>query len=116
MSEIHPTAVVAPEAVLGADCVVGPYCVIGPNVRLGDSCRLHSHVVLDGLTVIGRGCEFYPFACIGLQTQDLKHQGGRCHLEIGSDNVFREHVTVHTATADGGVTEAKTSRAFQPGV
>lgn len=25
-------------------------------------------------------------------------------MEIGSDNVFREHVTVHTATGDGGVT------------
>ena len=25
-------------------------------------------------------------------------------MEIGSDNVFREHVTVHTATSDGGTT------------
>ncbi|MBM3861559.1 MAG: acyl-ACP--UDP-N-acetylglucosamine O-acyltransferase [Verrucomicrobia bacterium] len=103
-ANIHPTAVVDARAQIGADCEVGPYCIIGPNVKLGDGSRLHSHVVLDGLTIIGPRCEFYPFACIGLKTQDLKWKGGNCHLEIGSENVFREHVTVHTATGDGGVT------------
>jgi UDP-N-acetylglucosamine acyltransferase len=103
-TKIHFTAVVDSRARIGAGCEVGPYCIIGPNVQLGEGCRLHSHVVIDGLTTIGPRNEFYPFACIGLKTQDLKHAGGNCHLEIGNDNVFREHVTVHTATADGGVT------------
>lgn len=101
---IHPTALIDPKAQLGGGCVVGPYCIIGPGVKLGEGSRLHSHVVLDGLTTIGARCEFYPFACIGLKTQDLKWKGGNCHLEIGSDNVFREHVTVHTATSDSGMT------------
>jgi UDP-N-acetylglucosamine acyltransferase len=101
---IHPTAVVDAHADIGADCHVGPYCVVGPDVRLGDGCRLHSHVVLDGLTTVGERCEFFPFACIGLKTQDMKYKGGKCRLEIGSDNVFREHVTVHTATRDGDCT------------
>jgi len=100
-SKIHPSAVVNSHAQIGTGCEVGPYCVIGGDVKLGDGCRLHSHVVLDGLTMIGARCEFYPFACIGLKTQDLKFAGGKCYLEIGSDNVFREHVTVHTATGDG---------------
>ncbi|HUI07938.1 MAG TPA: acyl-ACP--UDP-N-acetylglucosamine O-acyltransferase [Verrucomicrobiae bacterium] len=100
-AKIHPTAVVDSHAQLAADCEVGPYCVIGPNVKLGEGCRLHSHVVMDGLTSIGPRCEFFPFACIGLKTQDLKFAGGKCYLDIGSDNVFREHVTVHTATGDG---------------
>lgn len=103
-STIHPTAVVDSRAEIGSGCEIGPYSVIGRTVKLGDGCRLHSHVVLDGLTTIGARCEFFPFACIGLKTQDLKYAGGNCHLEIGSDNVFREHVTVHTATADGGYT------------
>ncbi len=98
---IHPTALVDSRAELGAGCEVGPYCVIGGGVRLGEGCRLHAHVVLDGLTTIGARNEFFPFACIGLKTQDLKYAGGKCYLEIGSDNVFREHVTVHTATGDG---------------
>ena len=103
-AHIHPTAVIDPQAQIGAGCEVGPYCFIGPQVQLGDDCRLHSHVVLDGATTIGVRCEFFPFACIGLKTQDLKFTGGRCFLEIGTDNVFREHVTVHTATSDGGIT------------
>jgi UDP-N-acetylglucosamine acyltransferase len=41
---------------------------------------------------------------VGLKTQDLKYKGGACRLEIGADNVFREHVTVHTATGEDGVT------------
>lgn len=98
---IHPTALVDSGAELGDGCDVGPYCTLGPNVRLGAGCRLHSHVVLGGLTTIGANNEVFPFACLGLKTQDLKYQGGRCYLEIGSDNVFREHVTVHTATGDG---------------
>jgi len=100
-SNIHSTAIVDSRAQVGSGSEVGPYCVVGPDVKLGEGCRLHSHVVLDGLTMIGPQCEFFPFACIGLKTQDLKFAGGKCYLEIGSNNVFREHVTVHTATGDG---------------
>jgi UDP-N-acetylglucosamine acyltransferase len=101
MTNIHPTAIIDLKAEIGANCEIGPYCIIGANVKLGEGCRLHSHVVMDGLTTIGARNEFYPFACIGLKTQDLKYTGGKCYLDIGSDNVFREHVTVHTATGDG---------------
>jgi len=101
---IHPTAVVDAKAQLGKDVEIGPYCVVGKDVRLGDGCRLHSHVVIDGLTTIGAGNAFYPFACIGLQTQDLKHRGGKCYVEIGDRNTFREYATVHAATFDGGKT------------
>ena len=73
---IHPTAVVHPSAGIGADCEIGPYCVIGPDVVLGEGCRLHSHVVVDGRTRIGRQNEFFPFSSIGLKTQDLKWKGG----------------------------------------
>jgi len=98
---IHPTAIIDLHAEIGAGCVVGPYCIIGANAKLGEGCRLLSHVVIDGLTTIGARNEFFPFACIGLKTQDLKYDGGTTYLKIGSDNVFREHSTVHTATGDG---------------
>lgn len=101
---IHPTAIVDSKAELGADVDVGPYCVIGESVRLGNGCRLISHVVIDGLTTIGPQNVFYPFACIGLQTQDLKYRGGKCYVEIGGHNTFRESMTVHAATSDGGKT------------
>lgn len=103
-ANIHSTAVVDSRAQLGAGCEVGPYCVIGPEVKLGEGCRLHEHVVLDGHTSIGPHCEFFPFACLGKHSQDLKFKGGTCHLEIGSDNVFRECVTAQPSTTDGGYT------------
>jgi UDP-N-acetylglucosamine acyltransferase len=104
MNSIHPTAVIHPDARLGADCVIGPYCVIGEHVTLGDRCRLHSHVVIDGQTVLGGENEIFPFASIGLKTQDLKWKGGITHTKIGSHNTFREYVTIHSATGDGEAT------------
>jgi UDP-N-acetylglucosamine acyltransferase len=101
---IHPTAVIHPKAQIGAGCEIGPYCVIGEHVVLGDGCRLHSHVVIDGHTVLGRQNEIFPFASIGLKTQDLKWKGGVTRTEIGNNNTFREYVTIHSATADGEVT------------
>jgi UDP-N-acetylglucosamine acyltransferase len=101
---IHPTAIIHPEAKIGADCLIGPYCVIGEHVELGADCRLHSHVVIDGHTKLGRANEIFPFASIGLKTQDLKWKGGVTRTEIGDHNCFREGVTIHSATDDGGIT------------
>jgi UDP-N-acetylglucosamine acyltransferase len=101
---IHPTAVVDPRAEIGEGCEIGAFCVVGPNVRMGANCRLHSHVVVDGHTTMGRGNEIFPFTTIGLRTQDLKWKGGRTYTVIGDNNVFRESVTVHSATGDGEVT------------
>jgi UDP-N-acetylglucosamine acyltransferase len=101
---IHPTAIIHPKAKLGAQCAVGPYCVIGEHVELGEGCQLHSHVVIDGHTKLGRENDIFPFASIGLRTQDLKWKGGVTHTEIGDHNTFREGITIHSATDEGGVT------------
>ncbi len=101
---IHPSAVIHPKAHIGADCEIGPFCVIGENVILGDRCKLHSHVVIDGYTTLGSGNEIFPFASIGLKTQDLKWKGGLTRTQIGDNNTFRENVTIHSATSDGEVT------------
>jgi UDP-N-acetylglucosamine acyltransferase len=98
---ISPTAVIHPKAQVGAGCVIGPYCVIGEHVALGNGCRLHSHVVIDGHTALGEENEIFPFACIGLKTQDLKWKGGLTRTRIGGHNTFREYVTIHSATGDG---------------
>jgi len=101
---IHSTAVIHPKASIGSNCHIGPYCIIGEHVQLGSDCRLHSHVVIDGYTKLGSRNEIFPFASIGLKTQDLKWKGGITRTEIGDDNTFREYVTVHSATSDGEVT------------
>jgi UDP-N-acetylglucosamine acyltransferase len=101
---IHPTAVVHLRAEIGPDCDIGPYCVVGEHVVMGPRCRLHSHVVIDGHTRLGEGNNVFPFASLGLQTQDLKWKGGITRTEIGANNTFREYVTVHSATGDGQAT------------
>ena len=95
MTDIHPTAIVEPGAHLGEGVSVGPYCIIGPDVRLGDGCEVLSHVVLGGRTRMGPNCRVYPFASIGSQPQDMKYHGEPSTLEIGANNIFREHVTVN---------------------
>ena len=100
----HFTAVIHPGAQVGPNCRIGPYCVIGEHIVLGDGCQLHSHVVLDGHTTLGRGNEIFPFASIGLKTQDLKWNGGLTRTQIGDENTFRECVTINSATGDGEVT------------
>lgn len=104
MSTIHPTAVVHPDARVGEDCEIGPYSVIGGHVNLGEGCRLHAHVIIDGHTTLGAENEVFPFACLGLKTQDLKWKGGVSRTVIGDHNTFREHVTIHSATNDGDAT------------
>jgi UDP-N-acetylglucosamine acyltransferase len=102
---VHPTAVIHPKTQLAGDCEIGPYCVIGEHVVLGPGCRLHSHVVIDGHTRLGRGNEVYPFTTIGLKTQDLKWTGGLTRTELGDYNTIREGVTIHSATSEGEVTK-----------
>lgn len=103
---IHPTAIIHPQAKISEGCTIGPYCVIGEHVTLGPECTLHSHVVIDGHTRLGAGNEIFPFASIGLKTQDLKWKDGAVtRTEIGDKNTFREYVTVHSATGDGEATK-----------
>ena len=103
MSNIHSTAVISTKAELGSNFKVGPYCVIGENLKINDGTELISHVVLDGRTTIGANCRIYPFASIGHCPQDLKYSGEPSRLEIGANNVIREHVTINPGTKGGGM-------------
>ncbi len=96
--EIHPSSVVDPLAELPDQIEIGPFCVVGAGVRLGEGCRLISHVAIQGPTKIGERNLFYPFCSVGGRTQDLKYRGEPTFLEIGSDNCFREGVTINRGT------------------
>ncbi|MFO1188991.1 MAG: acyl-ACP--UDP-N-acetylglucosamine O-acyltransferase [Alphaproteobacteria bacterium] len=103
MPRIHPTAIVEPGAEIASDVSIGPYCVIGAEARLAAGVELKSHVVVAGRTSIGERTRIYPFASIGHAPQDLKYHGEPSRLEIGSDNVIREHVTMNPGTEGGGM-------------
>lgn len=99
---IHPTAIVEDGAQLGADVVVGPYVSIGANVKIGAGTVIQKGAIIDGHTTIGEQCQIFPYACIGMKTQDLKYkEGSVSYVEIGNRTVIREFATVHLGTADG---------------
>lgn len=103
MSDIHPTAIVEDGAELGEGVKIGPYCIVGPEVKLGDGVELISHVVVAGVTTVGANTRIFPFASIGHQPQDLKFKGEVSRLEIGCNNMIREHVTMNPGTEGGGL-------------
>lgn len=98
----HPTAIIDPGARLSPSVSVGPYSVIGEGVELGEGCEVMSHVVLGGPMRAGGENRFFPYASVGLAPQDLKYQDEPTRLEIGDGNTFREFVTVHRGTVEGG--------------
>jgi UDP-N-acetylglucosamine acyltransferase len=101
---IHPTAIIEPGADLAEGVSIGPYAYVGKGVKLGKHTCLHHHACVEGKTTLGEFNEIYPFACIGGKTHDLKYTGGDARLVIGDYNVFREYVTIHTATQESDVT------------
>ncbi len=114
---IHPTAIIGPGADIGRDVEVGAYSVVGPHVVVGDGCRLHHHVTIEGDTTLGEGCEVFPQAVLGTPPQDVKYGGERTKLLIGKRNVFREMVTAHPGTRNGGgVTRTGDGNLFLIGV
>ena len=102
MAKIHPTAIVEDGARLGADVTVGPYAHVGAHVTLGDGTSVGQGAIVDGHTTVGAQCQIFPYALIGMKTQDLKYkEGSVSYVEIGDRTVIREFATVHLGTADG---------------
>jgi UDP-N-acetylglucosamine acyltransferase len=99
---IHPSAIVASTAHLDEGVVVGPFAVIEDGVVVGAGTRIDAHAMVRRGTSLGVNNVVHPFAVLGGEPQDRRHAGEETTLEIGSDNVFREHVTVHRGSEHGG--------------
>lgn len=100
---IHPSAIVDSQARIAESAEIGPYCVIGADVEIGARTRLMAHVYVEGVTTIGEDNIFYPYASVGVASQDLKYKGERAETRIGNRNKIREFVTIHRGTQGGGL-------------
>jgi UDP-N-acetylglucosamine acyltransferase len=100
--EIHPTAVIHPGAKVGEGVAVGPWAVIEDRVAIGRGCRIGAHASIRSGTAMGEGNEVFPFADIGDDPQHLHYHGEETRLVIGDRNRFREFVTLHRGTPEGG--------------
>ncbi len=110
---IHPQAIIEPSAQIGSNVTIGPWSYIGEDVVIGDNCTINSHVVIKGPTRIGTNNQFFQFASIGEDCQDLKYAGERTELVIGDNNVFRESCTVHRGTIqDNSLTQIGSDNLF----
>jgi UDP-N-acetylglucosamine acyltransferase len=99
---IHPTAVIGPEAELAPDVQVGAYAVIEGFVQVGPGCIIDSHSSLSGPLIMGRDNTVCHGAVLGKSPQHRGYRGESTVLRIGDGNTFREHVTVHRGTVEGG--------------
>jgi UDP-N-acetylglucosamine acyltransferase len=99
---IHASAVIDPEAELAPDVRVGPYAIIEGAVRIGAGCVVESHACLSGPMTMGRDNFVGHGAVLGKSPQHRGYRGESTTLSIGDGNVFREHVTIHRGTAQGG--------------
>ena len=90
-------------ATLGEDVTIGPFCHVGRMCASATGRCCTPHAVVAGRTDIGPRARIFPFASVGHQPQDLKYAGEPSTLEIGSDNLIREHVTMNTGTTGGGM-------------
>tara|TARA_B100000575_G_scaffold262081_1_gene236304 strand:- start:777 stop:1556 length:780 start_codon:yes stop_codon:yes gene_type:complete len=99
---IHKSSVIDSKAKISNNVKIGPFCYVGPNVILHENVELISNVHVEGNTIIGKGTRVFPFASLGTQPQDLKFKGEKNSLNIGENNLIREHVTINPGTEGGG--------------
>ena len=102
-TKIHPTSVVEDGAKIADGVEIGPFSIVGKDVSLDEGVVLASHVVVTGRTTIGARTRIFPFASVGHQPQDLKYKGEPSTLDVGSDCLIREGVTLNPGTEGGGM-------------
>jgi UDP-N-acetylglucosamine acyltransferase len=113
---IHLTAVIGSGAKIGANVEIGPYSVIGGAVTIAGNSVIGANVVIEGEVIIGRGNRIAHGTVIGGEPQDLAFSPTtQSRVEIGANNVIREHCTIHRGTAEGSATKIGDQNFFMAG-
>tara|TARA_Y100000996_G_scaffold415346_1_gene409515 strand:- start:2803 stop:3564 length:762 start_codon:yes stop_codon:yes gene_type:complete len=102
---MYKNSIISPKSNIDTSVEIGPFCIIEDNVSIDKNCKIHSHVIIKSGTSIGQDCEIFSGAVLGEIPQDLKYNGEKTKLKIGNNNIIREYVTIHKATADRKITE-----------
>ena len=102
--QIHPLSSVSPKAKIGHRVVIGPFCVIEKGVEVGDGCVLEARVSIKEGTVIGENNHFCEGTVVGGLPQHLAVPEECGMVVIGSENTFRENVTIHRAMKETNAT------------
>lgn len=106
MPSIHSSAILDGDINLADDVEIGPHCVLTGPITIGSGTKLIGNVYIYGPLTLAKNNVIYPFVCLGFMPQHAQAEPdkpgkGVC---IGSDNIFREHMTMHRAFTDDGPT------------
>jgi UDP-N-acetylglucosamine acyltransferase len=100
--QVHATAIIGPEVELAPDVRIGPYAILEGPISIGLGCVIEGHACLTGPLIIGSNNSVGHAAVLGKAPQHRGHRGEPTRLVIGHDNAFREFVTIHRGTVEGG--------------
>jgi UDP-N-acetylglucosamine acyltransferase len=95
---IHPTAIISPDAELAADVRVGAFAIIEGKTVVGRGCEIRPRAHLIGPLTMGRDNTVFGNVVIGERPQHFQYKGEPTGVEIGDRNTFRENMTVHRGT------------------
>ena len=101
---IHPTAVIGKDVEIADDVSVGPFSIIEDHVKIASGTQIGPHCHFLGWTTVGENCKFHAGCVIGDAPQDYGYKGEESYVQIGSNNEFREYVTVHRGHREGKTT------------
>jgi UDP-N-acetylglucosamine acyltransferase len=102
---IHSSAVIDPRTHLEPDVEIGPNVVIEGLVTIGAGTKVQAGAIIVGQVKIGSGNTIGYGSVIGGFPQDLSYRpDSPSGVEIGNDNVLREHCTIHRGTKPDTVT------------
>jgi UDP-N-acetylglucosamine acyltransferase len=114
---IHPTAIVDARAEIGPGTVIGPYAVIEGPVVVGANNEIQAHAIITGDVQVGTGNLIGYGSVIGGLPQDFGFdRNSSTRIEIGDNNVVREHCTVHRGSKPGTATVIGSHNMFMVGV
>lgn len=99
---VHSTAVISDDAEIDADVTIGPFAVIEGPVKIGSGTVIEAHSILTGPLEVGRDNYIASGAVLGKPPQHRGYRNEMTSVRIGDGNWFREFVTVHRGTVDGG--------------
>ncbi len=99
---IHPSAVIDSEASIAPDVQIGPFAIIEGAVQIGPGCVIEGHACLSGPMTLGADNFVGHGAVLGKSPQHKGYRGEPTTLIVGEGNIFREFVTIHRGTVQGG--------------
>lgn len=105
MNTISNLAFVHPEAKIGDNVVIDAFAYIDKATEIGDGCHIHPQATIRAGARLGRNNKVFEGAVISAKPQDFRWKGENSYVDIGDDNVIREHVIINRSIHGGESTK-----------